>query len=149
MKGKSMKRLTVLVLAAVFGLFGCGGGGGGPLPPIQVGGKWIGTMNHDINGTLYHYAVAFLLFQDGSHVTGTMVLEYGANGHGGDIDGQMNGSHFTGYRIARHVVDIEFDVIGETLTGSFTFVSPEENLDEHGTFVCERKEVIPELAGQA
>jgi len=135
-----MKRLSLLLLAAAFGLFGCGGGGGGgPLLPVNVEGKWIGPMDHDINGNLVHYEVAFVLFQEESHVTGTMILEYGANGHAGRIDGQMHGNHFTGYRIARHIVDIEFTVNGDTLAGTFTFVSEEENLDEHATFVCTRQ----------
>ena len=143
-----MKRLSSLCFIVCFVLFGCGGGGGGPAPPANVAGKWVGSMDHDINGTLHHYNVALLLFQDGAHVTGTMVLEYGDNGHGGDIDGQMNGTHFTGYRIARHIVDIQFDVVGDTLVGTFDFVSLEENLDEHGTFTCKREQVIPDLAEQ-
>lgn len=135
-----MKRLIVLFLVVAFGLVGCGGGGGGgPLQPVNVEGKWVGKMDHDVNGELLHYDVALALFQEDSHVTGTMVLEYGENGHGGRIDGQMTGNHFTGYRIALHIVDIEFDVDGDTLLGTFTFVSPEENLDEHGTFVCKRE----------
>ncbi len=145
-KGSRMKRLCGLLLAVIAGLSGCGGGGGGrTLLPANVAGKWVGTMDHDVNGEMYHYNVALVLFQEDSHVTGTMVLEYGEDGgHSGHIDGQMQGNHFTGTRTARHVVDIEFDVSGSTLVGTFTFVSPAENLDEHGTFTCTRTEPPPE-----
>lgn len=145
-----MKRLIVLFVVAAFGSFGCGGGGGGggPLQPVNVEGKWVGKMDHDVNGELLHYDVALVLFQEGSHVTGTMVLEYGEDGHGGRIDGQMTGNHFTGTRSSLHVVDIEFDVNGDTLVGTFTFVSPEENLDEHGTFVCKREGGGPDSGAQ-
>jgi hypothetical protein len=135
-----MKGLWLALLVAALGLFGCGdGGGGGPQEPVNVEGKWIGEMSHDINGTVFEYDVALVLFQEGSHVTGTMILEYGEDGHGGHIDGEMRGNHFTGTRSARHAAEIEFDVTGEQLVGTFTFVSPEENLNEHGTFVCTRQ----------
>jgi hypothetical protein len=139
MKGIRMKRLFLLSILGSVGLFGCGGGGGTP-EPVNVAGKWVGTMDHNTNGELLHYAVALVLLQEEAHVTGTMILEYGAHGHGGTIDGQMEGSHFTGTRTSRHVVEIEFDVTDNTLVGTFTFVSPAENLDEHGTFVCTREQ---------
>lgn len=141
-----MKRLFLIFAACSLGLAGCGGGGGDAIQlPVNVAGKWLGTMDHDINGTLYHYAILLVLSQEGTHVTGTMILEYtDEGGHGGHIDGQMSGSHFTGTRTSRHVVPIEFDVTGETLVGTFTFVRPEENLNEHGTFICTREGAPPQ-----
>lgn len=140
-----MKRLFLICAACGLGLIGCGGGGGIQVP-VNVGGKWFGSMDHTINGILLHYAVALSLSQDGSHVSGTMILEYteDGGGHGGRIDGEMNGSHFTGTRTARHKVPIEFDVTGDTLVGTFTFVSIEENLDEHATFICTREGAPPQ-----
>ena len=137
-KGKRMKQLYGLLVVASLGLFGCGNGGGAP-QPVNVEGKWIGAMDHDVSGELLHYDVALILFQEGSHVTGTMILEYGAEEHAGRIEGEVRGSHFTGTRTARHVVEIEFDVSGDTLAGTFTYVNPAENLDEHGTFICKRQ----------
>ncbi len=130
----------LLLAVASLGLFGCGGGGGGIPQPANVAGKWTGTMDHNINGELFHYPVALVLFQEASHVTGTMILEYNLDGHGGRIDGEMQGSHFTGTRSARHVVEIEFDVTGDTLLGAFSYVNPEENLNEHATFICTREQ---------
>lgn len=150
-----MKRLFLICAVCSLGLFGCGGGdggadgGGGAVfdVPVNVAGKWLGTMDHTINGVPYHYAVLLSLSQDSSNVTGVMILEYTEDGgHGGRIDGQMNGSHFTGTRTSRHVVPIEFDVTGDTLIGTFTFVSIEENLDEHGTFVCTRQGASPQAS---
>jgi len=138
-----MKRFCILLLFIGVALFGCGGGGGRKIvEPLNVEGKWLGEMDHTINGVLRHYGIALVLFQDGAHVTGGMILESDTDGHSGHIDGMMTGNHFKGTRTARHIVDIEFDVEGDTLMGTFTFVSPEENLDEHGTFVC-RREPIP------
>jgi len=133
-----MKRLCSMLVLLSLALFGCGGGGGTPAP-ANVAGRWMGTMDHDVSGKLLHFPVALILSQEGAHVTGTMILEYGADGHGGRIDGDMHGNHFTGSRTARHVADIEFDVTGDTLVGTFTFVSVEENLNEHGTFICTRE----------
>lgn len=140
-----MKRLLLIFAACSLGLAGCGGGGGGIALPVNVAGKWVGTMDHNANGTMLHYAVVLVLSQEGTHVTGGMILEYSDDGgHSGRIDGQMSGSHFTGTRTSRHVVDIEFDVTGDTLVGTFTFVSVEENLDEHGTFICTREGAPPQ-----
>jgi len=141
-----MRRLFLIFAVCCLGLAGCGGGGGGGIElPVNVAGKWVGNMDHDTNGTMIHYAVALVLLQEGAHVTGTMILEYTDDGgHAGRIDGQMSGSHFTGTRTARHVVDIEFDVTGDTLVGTFTFVSVEENLNEHGTFICTREGEPPQ-----
>jgi hypothetical protein len=135
-----MKRLYILLIIAAFGTFGCGGGGGGMPAPVDVAGTWVGTMDHEINGEVLHYPVALVLLQEESLVTGSMILEYGQNGHGGRIDGEMRGSHFTGTRTSRHVVEIEFDVTDDVLVGNFTFVSPSENLDEHGVFICNRRQ---------
>jgi hypothetical protein len=137
-----MKLFHILLLVIGVGLAGCGDGGGGREPePVNVEGKWAGEMDHTINGVLRHYGITLVLFQDGAHVTGGMILESDTDGHGGHIDGMMTGNHFKGTRTARHIVDIEFDVEGDTLVGTFTFVSPEENLDEHGTFTCNREPV--------
>jgi len=134
-----MKYLYVVLVLVTVGLFGCGGGGGGSGQPVNVEGKWVGPMDLNVNGKVSHFGTSFDLSQQGSHVTGHMTLEYGSDHpHWGRIDGEMQGNHFVGTRSIIHVVDIEFWVNGNTLTGTFTFVSPAENLDEHGTYVCTR-----------
>ena len=70
-----MKRLCILLTIAAFGTFGCGGGGGGMPAPVDVAGTWVGNMDHEINGQVLRYPVALVLTQEGSLVTGSMILE--------------------------------------------------------------------------
>ncbi len=133
--------VTVLLALAVMA-GGCGGDGdgGGGGEPVYIVGTWSGTMTHriiDYNlGTdpqTFTYTIIFyILSQDGNTVRGKMMLRDPS--HVGWLSGTMSGSHFTGVRTGAHNVTIEFDVSGNTLTGTFRFKG--DGLDETGTYTC-------------
>jgi hypothetical protein len=83
-----------------------------------------------------HYTVTFfILSQEGSRVSGKMELR--DRTHVGILSGHMSGNHFSGVRRGAHTVQIEFDVNGNTLTGTFRFVG--DGLDETGAYTCTRQ----------
>lgn len=131
--------VVVLVLLVAAG--GCGGGDNGGTPAYIVG-TWAGPMTHRIidnnkgtDVTLNYTVTFYILSQNGSRVSGKM--ELGNLGHVGLLSGSMSGNHFSGVRRGSHTVQIEFDVSGDTLTGTFRFVG--DGLDETGTYTCTRE----------
>jgi len=130
---------VLLALAAMAG--GCGGDGdsGGGGEPVYIVGTWVGTMTHRIidnnlhtDQTFSYTIIFYILSQDGSRIRGKMMLRDPS--HVGWLSGTMSGSHFTGVRTGTHDVTIEFDVSGNTLTGTFRFKGA--GLDETGTYTC-------------
>jgi len=136
-----MTRIGILLLLTLFVIGGCGGGGDGG-EPVNIVGTWSGLMTHRIidnnagtDITLKYTVTFYILSQDGSSVSGKMALR--DEGHVGDLRGTMSGNHFKGVRTGAHNVTIEFDVSGNTLTGTFRFVG--DGLDETGTYTCTKQ----------
>ena len=138
--------ILLVVLVAFAGLLsGCGGdgdGGGGGGTPVNILGTWVGPMTHRVidhnagtDRTFSYTAIFYILWQSGNKVTGKMQL--GDPSHVGFLNGTMNGGHFKGTRSSSHVAQVEFDVSGSTLTGTFRFVG--DGLDETGTYTCTKQ----------
>lgn len=131
--------VMLLVFFAAVG--GCGGGDGGG-EPVFIVGTWSGPMTHRIidnnkgtDETINYTVVFYITFQDGNRVTGKMQLR--DLSHVGNLSGTMSGNHFKGVRTGAHNVTVEFDVNGNTLTGTFRFVG--DGLDETGTYTCTKQ----------
>jgi hypothetical protein len=132
--------LLSVVFAFVVMVGGCGGGDGdGGGEPLYIVGTWIGPMSHHIidhnqgtDVTVTYTITFYILSQEGSRVTGKLQLRDPS--HVGNLHGSMSGSHFKGVRTGLHTVTIEFDVNGNTLTGTFRFVG--DGLDEYGEYTC-------------
>jgi len=132
-----------IALAMLFTIGGCGGGDdGGGGDPAYIVGTWSGSMTHRVidhnlgTDQTFNYTVTFyILSQNGSRVSGKLQLRDPA--HVGDLSGSMSGNHFTGVRRGAHTVQIEFDVNGDALTGTFRFVG--DGLDETGNYTCYKR----------
>jgi len=136
--------LLVLLLISVLTAVGCGGDGDGTSggTPSSIAGTWSGPMTHRIidnnqgtDVTLNYTVTFYILSQTGDYVSGKMQL--GGYEHVGDLKGSMSGNHFSGVRTGSHTVQIEFDVNGSQLTGTFRFVG--DGLDETGSYSCNRQ----------
>ena len=121
---------------------GCGGGDGDGGEPLYIVGKWVGSMSHRIidsnqgTDTTFNYGIVFyILSQQGSNVSGKMQLRDPT--HVSTLYGTMSGSHFKGVRTGLHTVTIEFDVSGNTLTGTFRYKGG--GLDEYGEYTCTKQ----------
>jgi hypothetical protein len=128
-----------VIFAFVVMVGGCGGGDNCSGDPVYIVGTWSGTMSHRIidnnqgTDTTFSYTIVFYIFsQQGSKVSGKLQLRDPS--HVSTLYGTMCGNHFKGVRTGLHTVTIEFDVNGNTLTGTFRFVG--DGLDEYGTYTC-------------
>jgi hypothetical protein len=132
-----------VIFAFVVMVGGCGGGDdGGGGEPAYIVGTWIGQMSHRIidsnqgTDTTFNYTIVFYIQrQNGSSVEGKMQLRDPS--HVSTLYGTMSGNHFKGVRTGTHTVTIEFDVNGNTLTGTFRFKG--SGLDEYGEYTCTKQ----------